>query len=638
MSKQFLIAEDFGRFVLLKMRLIALMIAALSVPNVHCEDIVFPADAGVVDVTKAPYVAKGDGKTDDTAAIQKALDDHPSSNTIIYLPNGTYLVSDTLHWPAGSNGGVWMKRTILQGQSERGTIIKLKDKAADFQDADRSKAVVYTGGPPAQRFRNSIRNLTIDTGVGNPGATGVQYIANNQGAVHHLTVRSSDSDKAGVIGLDLGYCNEQGPCLIRNVTVEGFDVGIRNKHAVDSVTMEFISLRDQRKFGTVNDGQVVSIRALTSHNSVPAVFNTGNASVLTLVDANLQSPVSNRNDTPAIINEKDAMLFARNVKTSGYARSIRSDTNEGVAGSQVTEYTSHAVQTLFGGTEQRSLNLPVKETPEVPWGDITSDWISPLQFGGKPDGKFDNTEALQRAINAGKRTVYIPNGNWKFDGTITVSGNVQRIIGCEAKLSGTGTLVIASANTPLRFERFDLLYTRVNIDHRSPRTLVISSVTLGGGDYITDQHSGELFLEDVCGGPWHFKGQKVWARQLNPESQQTKIINEGGTLWILGLKTERGGTLIDNRPGASSEVLGCFAYANTGDEKPPMFINDNAALSFTMGEMVIRRQPFRQIVREVRGDQTKVLSMDSVPDRGGGSRVALYVGNASGSAVNDPRR
>jgi hypothetical protein len=58
---------------------------------------VFPADAGVVDVTRAPYRAKGDGHTDDTRAIQQALDDHPSSDKIIYLPNGTYVISDTSH-------------------------------------------------------------------------------------------------------------------------------------------------------------------------------------------------------------------------------------------------------------------------------------------------------------------------------------------------------------------------------------------------------------------------------------------------------------------------------------------------------------------------------------------------------------
>ena len=62
------------------------------------EDIRFPADAGVIDVTRPPYRASGDGRTDDTTAIQQALYDYPAKNRIIYLPNGTYLVSDTLRW------------------------------------------------------------------------------------------------------------------------------------------------------------------------------------------------------------------------------------------------------------------------------------------------------------------------------------------------------------------------------------------------------------------------------------------------------------------------------------------------------------------------------------------------------------
>ena len=54
------------------------------------ENIAYPPDAGIVDVTKAPYNAKGDGATDDTAAIQKAFNDYPERNAIIYLPNGVY--------------------------------------------------------------------------------------------------------------------------------------------------------------------------------------------------------------------------------------------------------------------------------------------------------------------------------------------------------------------------------------------------------------------------------------------------------------------------------------------------------------------------------------------------------------------
>jgi hypothetical protein len=62
------------------------------------DNIVFPDDAGVIDVTRPPYNARGDGRTDDTAAIQKALTDNALENRIIYLPNGTYRISNTLRF------------------------------------------------------------------------------------------------------------------------------------------------------------------------------------------------------------------------------------------------------------------------------------------------------------------------------------------------------------------------------------------------------------------------------------------------------------------------------------------------------------------------------------------------------------
>jgi hypothetical protein len=53
-----------------------------------------------VNVKDAPYGAKGDGKADDTATIQKALDDCPGGKAVL-LPQGTYRLTDELRITRG---------------------------------------------------------------------------------------------------------------------------------------------------------------------------------------------------------------------------------------------------------------------------------------------------------------------------------------------------------------------------------------------------------------------------------------------------------------------------------------------------------------------------------------------------------
>lgn len=76
----------------------------------------FPTDGGVLNVTDLG--ATPDDDTDDTSAIQAALDKFPNGNRIAYLPPGEFVVSDTLRWADGPHAGTKQKRTICKALGE----------------------------------------------------------------------------------------------------------------------------------------------------------------------------------------------------------------------------------------------------------------------------------------------------------------------------------------------------------------------------------------------------------------------------------------------------------------------------------------------------------------------------------------
>jgi len=587
----------------------------LGQPLPGAENIVYPADAGVVDVTKAPYFAHGDGRTDNTAAIQKALDDHPSQGAIIYLPNGVYLVSDTLHWPHGKNPGGEERETALQGQSRAGAILQLRDRCPGFGSARHPRGVLLTGQKPAQRFGNEVHNLSVDTGAGNPGACGLQFIANNQGGVYDVSVVSGDGQ--GVIGLDMGYTDEQGPCLIKNVRVRGFDLGVHVATSVDSETLEHVTVEDQNVAGIRNDGQPCTVRDLRSVNTVSAFVAAGGFSVL--IGAHLQG--KGAAGQPAVLAE--APLFARDIQTTGYrvALADRVGSRRDLAGPNIPLFLSKPAASLFG-TPGPPLNLPIRETPQAPW-DKPADWIAPQKFGARADSEGDASGAIQQAIDSGAATVYLPRGNYRIGHTITIRGKVRRIIGCKANLSIVAPLS-GQAAPVFRFAAGSQPVVTVeglNTDFGSgpfcfmeddaARTLVLRRVAVNfqGADAFHGRGPGTVFLEDVVGRYFRFQDETVWARQFNPEGNGLHVLNDGGTLWILGLKTEGGGTLLETRSGGRSELLGSFAYATGPGKLAPMFVVDNAQAAFSFSEVCYSGDPFATIVRETRGGETREMKL-----------------------------
>jgi hypothetical protein len=118
----------------------------------------------ILDITRPPCNAKGDGSTDDTQAFIAAHDfvagklrehgwsDNQASYTI-YIPRGTYLVSDTLihggtrlQYKDGTGG---LARLRLVGQDRRKTIIRLRDGCPGFGPGETKPVERKAASPEA---------------------------------------------------------------------------------------------------------------------------------------------------------------------------------------------------------------------------------------------------------------------------------------------------------------------------------------------------------------------------------------------------------------------------------------------------------------------------------------------------------
>lgn len=576
----------------------------------------FPADAGMINV-KTEFGAKGDGLSDDTAAIRSAIEGpggqvqvpyFPKGTFIghvrvLYFPKGTYIVSDTLNWLRADK--TWRSALAFQGENERGTVIRLKDEAPGYQHPDAPKAVIRPGsnepwnkndGSGYNGFLNYIFDLTVDTGSGNPGAIGIDYLGNNICGLENVTIRTSDPQKRGVAGLSMTR-NYVGPCYYRRLTITGFDTGIVTAQTEYSHTFEHVALSDQRVAGIENSSNVLSIRDLKSLNSVPALRNKTPLGLVTLIDSSL----TGRAGASTAI-ENDGGIFLRRVSVSGYAKSLTNHDGATLTGS-IAEFASPPAKP---GTVHpaASLDLAVEEAPEAA-NPEPSVWLSVVAKGADSTGRSDSTRAIQSALDSDAPVVYFPAGVYDITDTIHIRSGTKRLLGPSALLVPRGARFADPQNpTPvLRFESrtTDLAIEGLSfgnwmmkfypgavlIEDASPRALTLRHLDMEGAyhaAYATGSGgTGRVFIEDVAGGPWFFHGpQKIWARQLDMESPGDKAVVDGAQLWVMGVKTEKPGTVIRVVNGAVLEVLGGLLYPlATMPPNQAAFVIDDARASLT---------------------------------------------------------
>jgi len=375
---------------------------------------------------------------------------------------------------------------------------------------------------------------------------------------------------------------------------------------------------------------MLAIHRLTSDNAVPACVGTDSNGLMVVVDGKF----TGGDPANAAVTGK-AGLYLRDIDVSGYGHAVKTERrgaqNLPMSGpnTRINFYASerHAV----GVEKAEPMRLPIVSTPAF-WTDDLNQWTSPQQFLGTPAEKPDDwTDAMQKALDSGKPVVYLPNGSYRISRTLTVPPHVRLIIGMQSSIT-PGKDNQDTIDPLIRFigrggesTTLEHLWISGHVEHAADRAVAFRHVDLHGRYANTDTGTGDVFFEDTI-GPKPLRvahPQRVFARQLNIEFGEKPLIeNHGGTLWLLGYKTEGQMVCIEQTAG-KTELLGGLLYPlRSVDGGTPAFRirGGEASLSF-----VVSGKKYPHAVRSQSRDGEVVLESKSFD-----SRVAAFIQVNSG--------
>lgn len=514
------------------------------------------------------FGAVGDGKTDDTNAIQRAIQSKKDSRQL-YFPSGVYLISKPLvSLNNDSVGQAWLQ---FYGSGKEFTTIRLVNNAPDFQDAKNPTALIQFRAArepvngvwmerPNVAFFNSIYDMTIDIGAGNAGAVGIDWIVCNAGSLRHVNIISSDPKLRGAVGVRMHH--NDGTSFMRDVTILGFDYGWWRAGNAQSLAVEGLHLKNQRKAGIYNENSVFVINDLLSENKVPTLIQVDGTAQASIINARIYGGAS------AVFVQKssESMLYLSDIQAKD-SRILIKRADGSLVTSLSDEWFSHPAASKGQPT---SLNLPIKQAPEFHNNDTTK-WAMVSNFSD--DGTGDYSVRLQKAIDSGAETIVMDgSGSGKYQSSVAVRGKVKRLIGfwqssAAAKETtfvksgghdGVNRIIDALNNGKTKS---DVMFLRIEdsesnlliieqfhhfpggILNNSSKTVVFRD--MGVLSYTnTPKAKGDLFIEGCMGARYQISyGQHAWFRSVDAVfGPGPDILVDASTAWILSNRTEGGGS------------------------------------------------------------------------------------------------
>ncbi len=390
--------------------------------------------------------AAGDGRTDDSAAIQAAIDKAAADREegIVFIPQGRYRLTRTIYvWPAVRVIGWGAKRPVFV----------LGDNTPGFSKGVADMVIfagVRPGSGPSSRperpafkvpfpppgsvppnpdisdanpgtFYSAMSNIDFEIGRGNAGAVAIRF----HGAQHDYLSHMDFHIGSGLAGLNQ-VANEA-----EDLRFFGGRYGILAEKP--SPAWQFTLIDSQfegQREAAIREHEASLTLVNVSFRNVPVGIdidpdysdwlwakntrfeNVSKAAVI----------VSNENGVYTQIGFENAVAS----RTPVFARFRESGKSLGANGIYEVKTFNHGLILPAPGTMGETAtrweaapltSMPAPLAPAIRPLPPTSQWVNIKSLGVKGDGKTDDTAAIQHAIDSAK-VIYVPSGRYIVHDTI----------------------------------------------------------------------------------------------------------------------------------------------------------------------------------------------------------------------------
>jgi len=402
-----------------------------------------------IDDPKAAYLADGafgvhgDGKADDSAAIQAAIDKvatSPNGGTV-FIPSGRYRITRTIY--------VWLGVRVI-GYGATRPVFELADNTPGFQTGV-ADMVIFSDGRPGQMLRggrariayppqgtvphtdqipdansstfySSMSNIDFEIGQGDPAAIAIRFHVAQHGYLSHMDFKLGSAlaglTQIGNVGVDLHFhggrygilTEKTSPAWQYTLLDSSFDgqreAAIREHEA--GLTLIRDSFRDTPTAIDIDEGYYDQLWAKDSRFD-----NISHAAVVISSEGNHLNEIGFDNavmhDVPVFARFRES---GRTVDGKGATYRVENFTyglilpGEGAMGKMGTVFEADTLSAM-----PKPLPPAVRSLPP------TSEWVNVHTLGVKGDGVTDDTAAIQKAID-GHRVLYFPSGEYIVTDTL----------------------------------------------------------------------------------------------------------------------------------------------------------------------------------------------------------------------------